>query len=180
MGNRKVKTELFTSPLKAELSRPLLPQPIGWTESSTSSLAETPWPPCAIYFSVSPCLHSLTLFILSPLQQFKPAISSPIHHRHRLVLLQKPVFLKMPLHISFQSEELRILQLSLTGHAFPTPLIRLAIPVHPALPPTCGARNWAPHSGWGLANALQRGRIASHVLWDALLFRHQNMTFAFS
>lgn len=39
-----------------------------------------------------------------------------------------------------EPEELRILQLSLTGHAFPTPLICLAITVHSALPPTCGAQ----------------------------------------
>lgn len=37
-------------------------------------------------------------------------------------------------HLPSESEELRILQLPLTGHTFPTALICLAIPVRPAAP----------------------------------------------
>lgn len=180
MGNRKVKPELFTSPLKAELSRPMLPQPIGWTESSTPSLAETPWPPCAIYFSVSPCLHSLclscllysNLSLLFPL----PSTTDTGLYGYRNLrfwkwLFTSPVRARRAPNSSVVPHRSRI--------SYASDMSCHNCPLCSASDLWC-SENWAPHSGWGLANALQRGRIASHVPRDILLFIHQNMTCAFS
>lgn len=120
MRNRKVfeKTELSTSPLKTKLSRPMLPQLIGWTESLTPSLAETPWPPCAIDFSISPCLHFLCLSCLlyCNLSQVFPLQSITDTVNKLFVATETCVFENGSSHLPSVSEEPWILQLSLTGH----------------------------------------------------------------
>ena len=151
------------------------PQLIGWTESSTPSLAETPWPPVQLisashhaytYLLCSPCLLYCNLSLLFPLLSITDTVN-------RLFLTTETYgFENGSSHLPLESEELGVLQLPLTHHACPAALIHLAIPVlpaDPALPPTCGAHNGASRSGWGLANASQRGMVASYVLWDLLL-----------
>lgn len=85
----------------------------------------------------------ISLFILSPLLQFKPLFYLPsITDTVRLFLATEAcVFENGPLHLHIVSEELWIPQLPLTGRIFPTVLRHLAIPVHPPSP-------WSASNTW--------------------------------
>lgn len=125
----------------------------------------------------------ISLFILSPLLQFKPLFYLPSMTgtvRRLFLATEACVFENVPLHLPSGSEELWIPQLPLTGHTFPTALRHLDTPVLPAA--LCSASSMCCSEldtsfQLCLANMLQRGRVASHVLQDLLLFIHWNMTF---
>lgn len=77
----------------------------------------------------------VSLFILSPLLQFKPLFYLPSITdtvRRLFLAIEACVFENVPLHLPSGSEELWIPQLPLTGHTFPTALRHLDTPVLPA------------------------------------------------
>lgn len=162
-GNRKVFESLQNQSTRACVT---------WTELPTPSLAETPWPSCAIDFSISACLHLfLCLLCLLYCNLSHYFISYPSQTQWEgYFCLQKPVFLKMALYIfpqSLKSTEF-LSRPSRASHSLQLwnilPCLSTQLP--PALLPTWGVQNRTSHSSWGLE---EEGLLAmSYTIYSCL------------